>query len=219
MVRAVAHAHQGLIPERFRRLDNALDFPALIDAYGYAAVAIGAFLEGETILALAGLAAHRGYLDFYTVVVVAMICGFAGDQFYFFLGRHKGSQILARFPEVCARAHRFDDLLRRWHAPLIVMIRFMYGFRIVGPILLGMGRVPSWKFIVFNFIGAALWAPLIAGTGYLFGEIVESVLHDVRRFEIWLFAAVAAAGIAGVLIHQVRARRARAAATAPSDRA
>ena len=51
----------------------------------------------------------------------------------------------------------FDALLARWHAPLIIGIRFMYGFRILGPIMLGMGRVESWKFIVFNFIGAAIW--------------------------------------------------------------
>ena len=172
-----------------------MDLGALIDAYGYLAVAIGAILEGETVLALAGLAANRGYLDYYTVVVVAMICGFAGDQLYFFLGRYRGARILERFPHAQERAHRFDDLLRRWHAPLIVMIRFMYGFRIVGPILLGMGRCPSWKFIIFNFIGAAIWAPLIAGIGYLFGEIVESVLHDLKRVEIWLFAGLLAAGL------------------------
>jgi membrane protein DedA with SNARE-associated domain len=173
----------------------SLDLAGLIDAYGYAAVAVGAFLEGETVLALAGLAASRGYLDFYTVVVVAMICGFAGDQFYFFLGRTQGSRILMRFPGARERAHRFDDLLKRWHAPLIVMIRFMYGFRIVGPILIGMGRVPAWKFIVYNFIGAALWAPLIAGIGYLFGELVESVLTDVKRFELWLFGFVVLVGV------------------------
>jgi membrane protein DedA with SNARE-associated domain len=185
-----------------------MDLPGLIDSYGLAAVAIGAFLEGETVLALAGLAAYRGYLDFYTVVVVAMICGFAGDQFYFFLGRKKGARILERFPDARERAHRFDDLLKRWHAPLIVMIRFMYGFRIIGPILLGMGRVPSWKFMVFNFIGAAIWAPLIAGIGYLFGEVVESVLHDVKRIELWLFGAIIVIGIAGFAIaHWRRGRR------------
>jgi membrane protein DedA with SNARE-associated domain len=55
--------------------------------------------------------------------------------------------------------------------------------------------VPAWKFIVFNFIGAAMWAPLIAGIGYLFGEIVESVLHDLKRAEIWLFAGLLAVGL------------------------
>ena len=183
------------------------DLPALIDAYGYLAVAIGAFLEGETILALAGLAASRGYLDLTIVVVIAMVCGFAGDQVYFWLGRRKGQQILARFPDAQDRADRFDALLARWHAPLIIAIRFMYGFRIVGPILLGMGRVPAWKFLVYNFIGAAIWAPLIAGIGYLFGSALESMLGNLKRVELWVFAALVAIGLGFGLLHLVRTRR------------
>jgi membrane protein DedA with SNARE-associated domain len=183
-----------------------IDLPALIDSYGYLAVLVGAFLEGETLLALAGLAAWRGYLDFYTVVAIAMIAGFAGDQLFFFLGRHQGARILARFPHARERALRFDAMLARWHAPLIVAIRFMYGFRIVGPILLGMGRVASLKFVVYNFIGAAIWAPLVASIGYFFGSLVEVLLGDLKGFEIWLFAAVAAACVIGMLVGHLRSR-------------
>ena len=191
-----------------------LNLAELIDTYGYLAVFVGAFLEGETILALAGLAAYRDYLDFRIVVIVACIAGFLGDQLYFFLGRYRGQAILRRYPDFEVRAHRFDAMLTRWHAPLIIAIRFMYGFRIVGPILLGMGRVPSWKFIVYNFIGAAIWAPLIAGIGYLFGEIVQSVLHDVKRIEIYLFATILAAGVLGFLWH---ARRVKARASSDAS--
>ncbi len=183
-----------------------MDLAALIDSYGYLAVLVGAFTEGETVLALAGLAANRGYLDFYTVVVVAMIGGFAGDQFFFYLGRRHGARILTRFPSAEARALRFDALLARWHAPLIVAVRFMYGFRILGPILLGMGRVPPWKFMVFNFIGAALWAPLVAGAGYVFGSAVESALVEVDGYEMWLFGGVAAAGAMLFIAHRLRRR-------------
>jgi membrane protein DedA with SNARE-associated domain len=184
-----------------------MDFPGLIDSYGYIAVFIGAFLEGETILALAGLAAHRGYLDFVTVCVVAGFAGFLGDQFYFFLGRYNGARILRRFPHANERAQKFDTLLSRWHAPLIVGIRFMYGFRILGPIMLGMGRVHAWKFVFYNFIGAAIWAPLIAGIGYLFGSILESVLHDLKRVELWAFVFLIAIGLTSFAIHRLRARR------------
>ena len=184
-----------------------MDIPGLIETYGYWAVFIGAFLEGETILALAGLAAYRGYMDFRVVVFVAMFAGFLGDQFYFFLGRHKGKDILARFPNWQERAHRFDALLARWHAPLIIGIRFMYGFRIAGPILLGMGRVPAWKFVFYNFIGAAIWAPLIAGIGYLFGSALEAVLHDIKRYEMWAALGVVLIGLTAFAIHHVRSRR------------
>jgi membrane protein DedA with SNARE-associated domain len=191
-----------------------MDLAGLIDSYGYLAVFIGAFLEGETILALAGLAANRGYLDFLTVVGVAMVAGFLGDQFYFFLGRHHGARILARFPQWEQRAVRFDALLSRWHAPLIVGIRFMYGFRILGPIMLGMGRVPAWKFVVYNFIGAAIWAPLIAGLGYLFGSMLESVLHDMKQVELWAFVLLLAIGAIVFGVHQLRSRRAAREAAA-----
>ena len=182
------------------------DLPELIDTYGYLAVFIGAFLEGETILALAGLAAYRGYLDFVTVVAIALIGGFSGDQFFFFLGRKHGHRILAAFPHLRERAHRFDAMLARWHAPLIVGVRFMYGFRIVGPILLGMGRVPAWKFMVYNFIGAAIWAPLVAGLGYLFGGMLEAVLHDLKRYELWGFVAILVIGLVALLIGRIRTR-------------
>ena len=184
-----------------------MDIPGLVDTYGYWAVFVGAFLEGETILALAGFAAYRGYLDFRWVVLIAMVAGFLGDQFYFFLGRYKGSAILARFPDWQERAHRFDAMLARWHAPLIIGIRFMYGFRIVGPILLGMGRVPAWKFMVYNFIGAAIWAPLIAGIGYLFGSALEAILVDMKRYEMWAALIIVGVGTVAVLVHFVRARR------------
>jgi membrane protein DedA with SNARE-associated domain len=183
-----------------------MDFPGLVSQYGYYAVLVGAFLEGETVIALAGLAANRGYLDFRTVVVLAGLAGFAGDQCYFFLGRYQGLRILAKFPEVREKAHRFDEMLARWHAPLIVAIRFLYGFRIVGPILLGMGRCPAWKFVVFNAIGAAIWAPLVVGAGWLFGTAVEAVLKDIHDVEVYLFAAIVALGLGGVLRHRLRKR-------------
>ena len=184
-----------------------VDLAELIDTYGYLAVFVGAFLEGETVLALAGLAAYREYLDFGIVVLVACIAGFLGDQLYFFLGRYKGQQILARFPGIAERAERLDALLARWHAPLIIGIRFMYGFRIAGPVMLGMGRVPAWKFMVYNFIGAAIWAPLIAGLGYKLGELLETALGNMKRFELAAFGAIVLAGVMVFLVHRLRARR------------
>jgi membrane protein DedA with SNARE-associated domain len=185
-----------------------MDLPALLDAYGYAAVFVGAFLEGETILALAGLAASRGYLDFATVVAIAFVAGFAGDQFFFFLGRLRGQRLIARFPRLAGRAQHFDAMLARWHAPLIVAVRFMYGLRILGPIMLGMGRVSAGKFVVFNLVGAAIWAPLIAGLGYGFGAMLESLLHDLQAAEMAGVALIVVLAAVVALVHHLRERAA-----------
>ena len=181
------------------------DLPALVDSYGYFAVAIGAFLEGETVLALAGLAAYRGYLELFPVIAIAAVAGFAGDQLYFFLGRRHGTRLLARYPDAAAKAARLDVLLARWHAPLIIAIRFMYGFRIVGPILLGMGRCEPWKFAFYNAIGAVLWAPLVAAIGYAFGSAMEAALHDLRRLELWGVVVLIVGAVVLVLVRRSRA--------------
>ena len=44
---------------------------SIVDTYGYLAVLLGTFLEGETILVLGGFAAHRGYLALPWVIVAA----------------------------------------------------------------------------------------------------------------------------------------------------
>lgn len=50
-----------------------MDFGSLIAQYGYAALLAGVFIEGETVLLLAGYAAHRGYLQLDAVVAVAWL--------------------------------------------------------------------------------------------------------------------------------------------------
>ena len=87
---------------------------ALISDFGYVAVFIGTFLEGETILALGGLAAAHGYLSFWTIVGVAIAGAFLGDQACFFFGRRYGPGILRRFPKLAAKAPRVQRILRRW---------------------------------------------------------------------------------------------------------
>ena len=80
-----------------------VNVPELIQHYGYLAVAVGTFLEGETVLLLAGAAASRGHLALPTVIGVATLASFAGDQLFFLLGRRHGSRLLARWPSLHAR--------------------------------------------------------------------------------------------------------------------
>ena len=178
----------------------------LVAQYGYLAVAAGAFLEGETVLVLAGFAAHQGYLSFFWVVALALCAGALGDQTCFFLGRRYGGALLRRFPQLSPGVQRVDRLLQRYHAWLIVGVRFMYGLRLVGPIAIGISGFPAWRFVLFNLLGAAIWAPLIAGAGFLFGSTLELLFDDIKHFEeLALLAIVAIAAVVG-LWHRLRRR-------------
>jgi membrane protein DedA with SNARE-associated domain len=184
-----------------------LNLQQLIADYGYYAVFIGSLLEGETVLVMAGFAAHRGYLDLPWVMACAGAGGFLGDQFYFYLGRWHGSFVRRRVPSLEQHAQRVNRLLMRYDMLVIVLIRFIYGLRIVGPAILGMSKVAAWRFAAFNFIGAVLWAALVGGAGYLFGQGLEAALPELRHYELLVLAVMALAGAGLWTIRRMRRRK------------
>lgn len=186
-----------------------MSLSGLILQYGYLAVFVGALLEGESVLLLAGFAAHQGWLHFAWVAAVAALGGTLGDQGYYWLGRRYGDAVLRRFPGLSGRVERVRGLLQRHHAPLIVGVRFMYGLRVAGPLAMGASGVPAWRFALFNALGAAIWAPLVAGAGYLFGQTLEWLFDDIRRYQEAALAALLVLALLGALLHRVWRRRFR----------
>jgi len=186
-------------------MDSSL--PQLVSDYGYLAVFVGTLLEGEAILMLAAYAAHQKYLSLPLVICVAFFGATAGDQIFFLIGRRFGQALLARSPTFKAQAARVDRLLLRYHAGLIIGIRFAYGLRIAGPIAIGMSTLPAWRFFLFNAIGAVIWAPLIAAIGYLFGHTLEWLLADMKRYEeLGLFILIGVLATIGVVTHLLKRR-------------
>jgi membrane protein DedA with SNARE-associated domain len=172
---------------------GSVNMPALPDALeqlGYLALFLGAFLEGETVVFLAGIAAHHGYLSLPAVIGVAACAGFLGDQCFYFIGRRYGNRILARFPRLAARAPRVQAMLRRWDVLAIVLMRFAYGIRMAGPIVIGSCGIPAWRVALFNLIGVLLWAPLVAGLGYFAGQLVQQWIGRLPHPGIVLPAAL-----------------------------
>jgi membrane protein DedA with SNARE-associated domain len=178
----------------------------LVANLGYIAIFIGSFLEGETILALGGVAAAYGYLHFWFVVAVAVVGGFLGDQACFYLGRRYGARVLARFPSLAAKAPRVQGIMRRWDAAAVIVLRFCYGLRIAGPIVIGSCGISPWRLALFNFIGVLIWAPIVAGVGYVAWYAVEQWIGHLHHVQIVLAMLVVLACVVAWLALQWRRR-------------
>jgi membrane protein DedA with SNARE-associated domain len=187
-----------------------MDLEYLIREYGYLAILVGTFLEGETILVLGGLAASLGYLDIQGVMIAAFLGSFSGDQLYFHVGRHYGPRIVARRLSWQESAEKVYHILRRHQDFLILTFRFYYGLRNVTPFAIGAAGVDWLRFLVLNGVGAVVWSIALAYLGYVFGEALTRYLPDFRKYEGILLLAVIGAGVAvwaWVLVrHRVRSR-------------
>lgn len=168
---------------------------SLVTSYGYVALLVGTFLEGETILVLGGVAAKLGYLQLPWVIACAFIGSFLGDQLFFWLGRWKGAALLAKRPAWQQRAARVEPHLLRHQTKLVLSFRFLYGLRTVTPFVIGMSAISARRFFIFNLLGALIWAVVVGGLGFIFGHALEAVLGDLRRYEEGLLLAVLLGGL------------------------
>jgi len=179
----------------------------IVSTYGYVAIAAGTFFEGETVLALGGFAAHRGYLELPWVVVWGFLGTFFGDQLYFYIGRIKGISFLEKRPYWKSRSGRVFDLMHKHQLLLILAFRFLYGLRTVTPFLLGTSGIPPVRFLILNTLGGFVWACAVGGLGYVFGHGFELIIGDIHRYELNLFILLAASGLFVWSVHWFRRRR------------
>ena len=186
-----------------------IDFTPFVAAYGYPATLAGALFEGETVLVLAGLFAHRGVLDLPWVIALGALGGAAGDIVYFALGRRYGAELRARFPKYAPAAERVHALIRRHPELSIFGIRFLYGLRTVGPAVIGGSGVPWPRFLLLNALGALVWSACWVGAGYVLGEAAQRLLGRVMNVEReFLIGALLVAVIATIAL-RLRRRRIR----------
>jgi membrane protein DedA with SNARE-associated domain len=147
----------------------------LFARYGYAVVFIGMFLEntgvpvpGETML-LAGAALSRyGSLKLSWVILAAIAGATLGDNLGFFIGRRGGRALVERYGALLgmtpARLAQFDRFFDQHGAKTVFVARFISGLRVFGAILAGASRLTWSRFLVFNALGAIVWAVTRWGT-------------------------------------------------------
>ena len=180
---------------------------SLIDTYGYWALLVGTFLEGETILVAGGFAAHQGYLTLPGVILAAFTGSLCGDQLFFYLGRRHSAYILTKKPSWKFRIIKAYKLLERYQTSLILVFRFLYGFRTILPFAIGMSAVSARKFLLLNAIGAMVWAAAIGTCGYFFGQALELVVGGIKRYEHLLILAVFLTGALIWVLYFMRRRK------------
>jgi membrane protein DedA with SNARE-associated domain len=181
---------------------------SLSGGYFYFGVFVWTFLEGETIVLFAGFAAAQGLVDPLLLTLAAWLGSFAGDQCYFWLGRHFGARLLDRFPRWRDGVDAALVWLERYDAGFILAFRFIYGVRNISSFALGLSTVRGNRFLWLNFVAAALWAASFVAVGYFLGHEFRAVLGDLARsFKLVMLGVFVAIAGGMWLVHRLQRRR------------
>lgn len=190
----------------------------LLEDYGYLAVGALVLLDnggipvpGQTILVAAAVYAGAGRLNFPAVLAVAVAAAVIGNALGYLIGRKGGRAFVHRWGRYVlltpARLERAEEFFRRHGAAVVTWARFVDVLRQTNGIIAGTVGMPWRRFMVFNVIGAALWAGVWAGLGYAAGAHIGTIYAAVARSQLLALAVLGA--LAAVLLarHLLRRRR------------
>ncbi|RJS92551.1 DedA family protein [Salinisphaera sp. Q1T1-3] len=178
----------------------------LIANYGYFAVAIGCFFEGEAAVLLGMMAATKGMLSPHGVWFAATIGTIIGDNIWFHIGHHMGQPALARRPKWHARATRVEALLGRYGPLIMIGFRFLYAMRSVTPFVLGSLGVSPWRFLFYDVIGTLIWSTSVTVVAWYLADGISRALSKIQNAEQLMLIAVLVLAFGGWLIYYTRQR-------------
>jgi len=168
--------------------------------HGYWTLAITLLLEnagiplpGETMLLFASFLAFQNHeLNLGLIIVVGTAACTLGDNVGYWIGFRGGRPLLHRYQKFFHvsedRIASGEQIFDRFGPAAVFFARFIFGMRIIAGPLAGVLRMQWRRFVVFNFLGAALWVTVISCVGYFFGQHWQRLLSVVGRANIAVFA-------------------------------
>ena len=178
-------------------------------AIGYVGLAAGAFASwvgvpgpGEPLLIAAGVLAAKHNLDISGVLVVAFVAAMVGGIVGWLIGLKAGRRVLiTRGPLRKTRQYalaRGDEAFTRYPALAIFLTPSWVA---------GIHRVGTGVYLLWNAIGALVWALGIGLGAYYVGPAVVDLVTDAGWITGSLLVLLVIAGIAVEVVRRRRARR------------
>jgi membrane protein DedA with SNARE-associated domain len=179
----------------------------LIIQFGYIALFVGSFLEGESFLIAAAFLAKRGYLNLYLVMLVALAGAYLGDVALYYLGRKRGVAILLKFPQARRYYPKVKRLFNRFGIWAIFITRYLYGLRFASAAFLGLVKMKRGEFLPFAFLSCMVWAVVMGGLGYIFGASLEALIGQIKHYEKLVVILIIVIGFSVWLVRRIWSSR------------
>jgi membrane protein DedA with SNARE-associated domain len=156
---------------------------------------LGAPVPAVPTLIVAGALSREGRISSTHILLAALAASLVSDWMWFLLGRHYGYRILRTLcrislsPDSCVRdtEARFE----RWGLKSLLIAKFVPGFSTVAPPLAGAAKRSTLAFLIYDGIGALLWAGSAVAIGRAFHHAIGAVIGALENLGGWAVGLVA----------------------------
>ena len=145
-----------------------------LSKYGYFAILLAAFWEGEAVLIAAGVLCGSGYLDWRLTIIAAAIGGSAGDQIYFYAAHDRAARLINKSKRMRKWYPKISKFVLRHGTIAVLLSRFATGLRITIPLVCATAGMSPKKYSPLNLISAFAWATFWVAVMYQVGARVHA---------------------------------------------
>lgn len=205
---------------------DIVDFISLVGLIGVALVVyaesgllIGFFLPGDSLLLTTGLLTHRDVInqDIHLVVLVLFLAAVLGDNTGYWFGKKAGRRLFKRKDSTIfqkSNLEKAEAFYEKHGSKTIVLARFVPFARTFAPIIAGISHMKYSTFVIFNIVGAVLWAAGLTYLGYYAGAWLEERGVDIDKYLLLIIAGIVLLSIIPPIIHGLRDQERRDAVKA-----
>ncbi|GAB6042095.1 bifunctional DedA family/phosphatase PAP2 family protein [Endothiovibrio diazotrophicus] len=176
----------------------------LLIAFGESLALVGLIVPGTVLMFGVGALVALGALPLWPTLLYAFLGAAAGDAASFWLGRRYGERLRGvwpfnRHPELIEGGIAF---FRRHGGKSVLFGRFFGPLRPVIPAVAGMLHMHPGRFLAFNLLSAAGWAPAYLLPGIALGASLSLAAEVAGRLALLLLLLLVALGAIWWLVHR-----------------
>ncbi len=170
---------------------------------------IGMFLPGDSLLFTAGFLASQGFFTLPVLLVITFTAAILGDNVGYATGKRYGHKVFRKQDSIFfdqKHIEKAEKFYEKHGGKTLILARFTPVVRTIAPILAGVGKMPYKRFLVFNFVGAFLWAIGITALGFFLGKSIP----DIDKYLLPAIILVILVSLLPTIIHILKNAEQRA---------
>jgi membrane protein DedA with SNARE-associated domain len=171
---------------------------------------LGLPLPEEAVMVMGGYLVYKGITNLWITMVVGIAGAIIGDMLIFQLGRKWGE---AAFMQPQLRRifskqglERTEEYFKTHGDKTLFFARFISGFRAAAFLISGVLKMRTSRFLLIDFVAAAIYVPLFVYLGYYFGKDMDTALKLTGKIHS-LMLIVVPFMVLGIAIYFIRRRR------------
>lgn len=186
---------------------------SIIQTLGYPGVALVMFGEtvfppipSELIMPFAGFLVGQGEYNFFLMWFAGTFGSVLGALMLYYVGYWAGDTVIRRFLNGRGRWLGFSeadydrtlDWFGRHGAAAVFIGRLIPTVRSLISIPAGAQKMPVMKFLLYTFLGSAIWSGLLQYAGVLLGENWQDVIGFMQQYERIILILVVVLVVLGI---------------------